>query len=230
MDDVGFVFLAIEQRDADVVTFPDGRREIVAPGQGRRIADDWNAAQLAATEEEAQRLRAEYEQQRAETGTPSADEVERIYEERHARWEQEMADELRRLETSSSAGFGTAEGRRRAYLLRHPEPTLATVRDELLKPPEAASDAASDGDEPQSLATVTQQEGHWWSRLFGSAREDDRFLSPPGPLPRAEIASMLSELKRDGWEVVHVSEERAAIHDGERSVTTCLGLNVLLRR
>lgn len=211
-------FLAIEQAPADVIGYPDGRIDVVPAGEGTEIANAW-----AADDQDRDGLEARHQQPRAVRELNEA-EVTRIHQERAEAWERDMKQELERLERSPAAALGSAEGRRQAYLIRNPAPTLDHVREELRKPqPSGTQDNAG------PVATVDQEDGHWWARSAGLAPDTCRLLAPPGPVPRKEVAAMLSELADAGWEVVHVSEDRAVLHESDRSVTTCVGLNMLIR-
>jgi hypothetical protein len=63
--------------------------------------------------------------------------------------------------------------------------------------------------------------------------ESGGFDSPvhgPGPLPRKAIAQLLSRLSEEGWDVRHVSEERAVVHHRDESTAVCIGMNLMLGR
>ena len=224
---VGWV--VVERQPAEVVSYPDGRVEIVSSGRGGVVADAWNARSGAASEEDAELRLRELEERRAAARLPSDEELQRVVDQRHAAWEREMTEELAKLESGSMAGFGTPEGRRRSYMLRNPPPTLETVRDEKLRAAGVAEPVPVEADTPPQ-ATVEEEPDHWWGRLIGPIPDATRRLAGPGPLPRAEIASFLSELANDDWEVVHVSEDREVNHGDERSRATCVGLSIMVRR
>lgn len=233
-----FAFLVIERGPGDLVAFPDGKREAHPPGGGEAAARRWNAEHVDVLLDERQRealreaeRRERRDEMRREALAASEEGVRVEYEARLAKWQRDQEDELAELAKSSTAAFGSDEGRRRSYELRNPKPTLDGVRDELY-PSEASPDApaaqALREDFPER-ATFSTVQDFWWARLLGVPNGDTRLLGPPGVLPRAAIAKLLGELADQGWEVVHVSEERVVAHGVEMSSATCVGMNVMLR-
>src|SRR4051794_8780661 len=116
-------FAVINQRPADLVTYPDGRVEAYAKGSGAAVAETWNAERRTA-HALTQRERMNQGLPRPE---PSAEEVGRILAERIATWRATMEAELERREREAVPGLGTPEGRRQNYLNRHPIPTAEDV-------------------------------------------------------------------------------------------------------
>ena len=216
-----FAFLVFEQRPADVVSHPDGRTEIVAEHAGAAIANAAYAAPRSAGEFGASR------QGDRPDPVPSDAEIARLHSERLAVWQREMDEELARRERDAG-GMGTSQGRRYAYVLRHPEPTIEAVRRELLG--EADLGTLEQDDQPVPQATVETRAGYWWAQLTTPGEGFERVIADPGQLPLGPLAALLSEVTDSGWEVVHISEQRAAVQRGEWTFTSTVGLTAVLRR
>jgi hypothetical protein len=223
-DEVVYGYLTVEQRPADVVTYPDGRIEVVAVGEGKAIAEAWNAATAATAEDARQQRQAALDDEVAARPEVSDADIERILAERMVSWEARLKESV-----EAPSAFGSPEGRRAAFLRRNPSPTLEDIREELSRR-QAPPSRRVRAERRTSLALAEERPGHWWARLAGPASAFDRPFAAPGPLPGGDVAALLTEMARTGWDIVHVSEERAAHHEDDRSMTTCIGLNVLVRR
>jgi hypothetical protein len=208
-----FGYLIIDQRPADLVTFPDGAAELHPSGMGASVAADWNAARAAEVESEPVPV-----EQAAE---PDEDEIQATLEELITAWEAALAD----LDRDSSP-FGNPAGRRAAFLRRTPKPTREDARAKLRTPgPRPRRRAGA-----QNSARTEPVDACWWATLEADAAGFDGPVQGPGPLPRKAIARLLGRLSEKGWDVRHVSEERAAVHGREQSRAVCVGMNVMLSR
>jgi hypothetical protein len=209
-----FGYLIIDQRPADLVTFPDGAVELHPSGGGAGVAAEWNAARAAEVESEPVPVEPAAE--------PDEDEIQATLEELNTAWEAALAD----LERESST-FGNPAGRRAAFLRRTPKPTREDALEKLRTPsPRPRRRAAG----ARNSARTEPVDACWWATLEADAAGFDGPVQGPGPLPRKAIAQLLGRLSQKGWDVRHVSEERAAVHGREQSTAVCVGMNVMLSR
>lgn len=207
-----FTYLLIDQRPADVVSFPDGTVEMHPAGSGIGVAADWNVAQEAPGEPVAE----------APPVEPGEDEIQAALDDLTATWEAALAE----LERESSS-FGSPESRRAAFLRRSPRPTrdhaVAKLRVPASRPRRRVVD-------DRSLAQSQTVDDCWWATLDTDLGGFDKPVDVGGPVPRRTIAKLLSQLSQEGWDVRHVSEERAAVHGREESKAVCVSVNVMLSR
>ena len=208
-----FSYLIIDQRPADLVTFPDGATELHPAGSGAGVVETFNAARAAEAEREPGPA--------APAGAPGEDEIQAMLDELTSAWEAALAA----LERETSP-FGNPESRRAAFLRRTPKPTREDAEARLGRGSAPRPRRRS----PLSSAGTELIAGCWWAGLDADDGGFERPVDGPGPLPRKAVTQLLSRLSGEGWDVRHVSEERAAIHGHDQSRAVCVAMNVMLSR
>lgn len=84
---------------------------------------------------------------------------------------------------------------------------------------------------PTDGARVEPIDSAWHATLTGTGGEDFvRVVAGPGPTPREQVAELLSDLRSDGWSVLHWADERRVVHDQDSSRTETVGFELVLQR
>jgi hypothetical protein len=106
------------------------------------------------------------------------------------------------------------------FLEDHPKPTL--------KEPETVSLADAMNIQQPDVQRSVQR---WIASLTEGEPPIEFVLGTGGAYPRPAVARVLSELEGGGWQVAHVSEERAVTHaDDGRSEAATVGAWILLHK
>jgi len=236
----GVSFLVVERRQADVVAYPDGRFEAVPVGDGGPLARRWNEEQLPAIERDRnERWRAEEEHRRA------------TWEQEQAARKAQLASQGQNLPDKAvvTAAYDEqldAWRRKRAAALtpdllsglkwdrENPQPTLEGVYRGfgVEPPPSLEEDEYQPGSPPPPAARAEVHTGEevWWARSHGAEPEYDESLGNSKDLPLNAISGLLTELSAAGWRLVHVSEQKSAVHHEDRSDTICTAVTYVLQR
>jgi hypothetical protein len=207
-----YAYLTVSTRGCDVVRFPDGSTTVTAAGAGAATAAKWRqdaAGAIAGND--------------ASGAGPQPSDTAREDQAagRRAQYEAAVARWNAELNRRYAGILSVTQGReiREAYEREHPRPT----------DPDGL-DAPNDSADTLGIAHPEVEPSEWWFAICAEANVRAPLAQASAPLPRAALAEVLTGLERDGWSVVHVSEERAVQHEDDLSRTILVGTSILLRR
>jgi hypothetical protein len=205
-----YAYLRVVTIDCDRVSFSDGTERFVERGAGEGVAADWRSAQAkSAHPNDIARLEA-----RARARVAARNEALRVHEAKLAEWQEQLDRALDRALSVTHMRNIHAD-----FLKQHAEPVI--------DPKWGDSEPADVADALQIPVPKVTAERRWMASL-AEVNDRDYVLGPAGPYPHAAVARVLSELERQGWSVVHVSENRTVRHDDAVAQAHTIGAWILL--
>lgn len=94
--------------------------------------------------------------------------------------------------------------------------------------PRPGSPLAADADSASGTPGARVEPSEWWFAVCPEANLMTPLAESTESMPRAALAAVLTTLERDGWSVVHLSEERVVQHEDDLSRAILVEASILL--